>query len=153
MSLDLVVANAITSGTLVQTVADQNQNASALSLAEQEVQVNGQDVIGGTLPLRFIGHTEGMQFGSNTWGRILRLENNGGSGRFYDLGIDEAGNFFINTPASTDSDHALVISPDGTVTIKALGSLQLSGLSTPPPGVQTVDVVVDPSTGTLYKQS
>jgi hypothetical protein len=50
-----------------------------------------------------------------TWGRLLRLT--GMNGTFFDLGIDASGNFFINTPSSTATSHALTISPSGVVTI------------------------------------
>jgi hypothetical protein len=110
MSIDLTIANPI-SGTL-QAVQDQNNNASALSIASNMVQINGQDVVGGALPLIVQGVAVND---GDTWGRLIRLASP--SGAFFDIGIDQNGNLFFNTPNSTQTAHALTISPTGVVTI------------------------------------
>ena len=113
MSLDLVVANSISSGS--QTVQDQNGASSALSLATNQVTVKGQDIVGGALPLILQGSPVGT--GQQTWGRIIRLVGFAGSATFFDIGIDQNGNLFLNGPNSTQTNHIITISPNGTITI------------------------------------
>lgn len=110
MSIDLTIANTI-SGTL-QPVQDQSNNASALSIASNAVLISGQDVVGGALPLVVQGAavTQG-----DSWGRLIRLASP--TGAFFDIGIDQNGNLFFNTSSSTQTSHALTISPTGVVTI------------------------------------
>ncbi|WP_169154281.1 hypothetical protein [Brasilonema bromeliae] len=69
------------------------------------------DIVNASLPL-FIYQT--AKSSDNTWGRVVRLS---GFGNFFDIGIDEQGNFFINSPEDTKTSHALKISPTGVVTI------------------------------------
>jgi hypothetical protein len=139
MSIDLTVASPI-NGT-PQAILDQNNNTSCLSIGTIGAVIKGQDVVGGSLPMQVVGQkpTTGQ-----TWGRLLRLT--GINGTFFDIGVDDSGNLFVNTPSSTQTAHALTISPSGVVTI---GSLTLPNL-TPPSGGST-DVVVD-STGVVHKQ-
>ena len=110
MSIDLTIANPI-SGTL-QAVQDQNNNASGLSIATNSVQITGQDVVGGALPLVVTGT---QVTGGDSWGRLIRLASP--TGAFFDIGIDQNGNLFFNTSNSTQTSHALTISPTGVVTI------------------------------------
>ncbi|ACK71319.1 hypothetical protein PCC7424_2915 [Gloeothece citriformis PCC 7424] len=85
-----------------------------------QVFVSGKDVVGGSLPLRVQSITTPQEFAqAKTWGRVVRLEQTT-SKTFFDLGIDKNGNFFINAPQSSASVHALIIAPDGTVTIPKL---------------------------------
>ena len=62
---------------------------------------------------------------AKTWGRVIRVVDIGTSKAFYDIGIDKAGNLFINTPQSSQTSHVLTISPDGQVTIT--GNLTVTG--------------------------
>lgn len=74
----------------------------------------GKDLVGRELPMVIKGETTPEEFQSGaTWGRILRLQSPSG---FYDLGIDEQGNFFINTPSDSKDSHAFMISQAGVVT-------------------------------------
>lgn len=141
MSINLTVASAI-SGTL-QPVTDQNNNAGALSLGTTGAAVKGVDSVGICLPMEIIGKTPAT---GDSWGRLLRLS--GMNGTYFDFGIDAKGNLFINTPSSTATSHALTMSPSGVVSI---GSLTLPNL-TATPGI-TADVVIDPATGIVHKQS
>ncbi|MCC5660890.1 hypothetical protein LC608_28745 [Nostoc sp. XA010] len=75
------------------------------------VTIQGKDIVGSTLPLIV---EQKAQFPENTWGRVIRLVDS--KGQFFDLGIDEQGNFFINTPKDTKTSHSLTISPSGLVT-------------------------------------
>jgi hypothetical protein len=156
MSADLTVASAISKNPQpVQTQASA-ENSSALFLASEMVQVLGQDVVGDSMPLWVQGSTSlGSYQAGTTWGRLIRVVDVGTSGAFYDIGIDQWGNLFINSPRSSESQHVLTLSTDGTlrVNVLAIDQLQLTGLTSPPPGVSTVDVVIDPQTGKLYRQS
>lgn len=88
--------------------------------SENQFFVTGKDIVGGSLPLRVQSLTTPQEFDEgSTWGRVVRLEQKTNL-TFFDLGIDEDGNFFINTPQSSASSHALTIAPDGTVTIPQL---------------------------------
>lgn len=114
MSIDLVVPNPIASG--MQPVQDQNNNTSALSISLAGVLVKGQDVVGGSLPLIVQGTPVGS--GQQTWYRLVRFQGAGGSGgQFFDLGIDQSGNLFLNGPSSTATNHIISISPSGAITI------------------------------------
>jgi hypothetical protein len=61
----------------------------------------------------------------NSWGRVIRVTGNNAPiiqpyniHSFFDIGVDDQGNFFINSPAdTTKTSHALTISPTGVVTI------------------------------------
>ena len=61
----------------------------------------------------------------NSWGRVIRVTGNNAPiiqpyniPSFFDIGVDDQGNFFINSPAdTTKTSHALTISPTGVVTI------------------------------------
>lgn len=154
MSVDLVVASAISGSPT--PVLDQNGNQSAISLSTQQVSVIGTDQVGGSMPESVAGKTSTTAYSNGTtWGRLIRFQDQGTSNVFYDIGIDRNGNLFFNSPGSTASQHVLTLSQTGTLTVNAMaiGQLQLSGLTTPPAGVTTVDVVVDPTTGNLYRQS
>jgi|GEM_PF-3806870 len=73
----------------------------------------GKDIVGVSLPLYVQNIAQAPE---NTWGRILRLNAPQFNQVFFDLGIDEKGNFFINSPKDTKTSHSLVITPDGHVT-------------------------------------
>ena len=154
MSNDLTVSSTINSG--LQQVQGQSGGSSALFVATNQVQSQGQDQVGFALPFWVQGTTSlnAYQQGT-TWGRLIRVEDIGTSGAFYDIGIDQTGNLFINAEQSTETQHILTLSSAGNlqVNLLSINQLQLTGLNTPPSGVNTVDVVVDPQTGNLYRQS
>lgn len=55
---------------------------------------NARDQIGAGMPMEIDAVTVGQTYGSNTYGRILRL-NNLTQGQIYDFGVGNTGNFFI----------------------------------------------------------
>lgn len=82
--------------------------------------IQGKDIVGSSLPL--IVEQKAQFSTENTWGRVIRLVGSTGpQAPFFDLGIDEQGNFFINTPQDTKTSHSLTISPSGVVTIPRRG--------------------------------
>ncbi|MGI8502319.1 MAG: hypothetical protein ACR2LR_14455 [Hassallia sp.] len=87
--------------------------ASINSTNPDSVIITGKDIVGGSLPL-IVEQT--AKSPENTNGRLVRLS---GSGVFFDIGIDEQGNFFINTPQDTKTSHTLTISQKGVLTIPA----------------------------------
>jgi hypothetical protein len=114
MSIDLNVPSPIS--VTPQTVSDQNNNPSALSLGSQSVGITGADVVGGPMPLVLTGNTTAAQYqGGTTWGRLIRLQDHGTSGRFFDIGIDQNGNLFVNSGSSTETKHILTLTPDGAL--------------------------------------
>jgi hypothetical protein len=129
------------SGTL-QIVQDGNGNNTALALAAQAVSISGQDVPDQALPLLVFGTPAGN--GPNPgWGRVVRISTNAaanaGWDNFFDFGIDDSGNFFINGPGSGQSAHVLAI---------AKGGIQPS--TSAPAGANLQSVSVDTNTGFLY---
>jgi len=83
--------------------------------------ITGKDIVGSTLPLIV---TNTATSSENTWGRVIRITGNNAAivppynrNSFFDLGVDDEGNFFINTPNDTKTAHSLMISPTGVVTI------------------------------------
>ena len=128
----------------LKPVGDHDGKRSALWIATEQAQVRGKDVVGGSMPLMVFADPTREDFDEGrTWGRLIRLSNSGMCGDFYDIGIDKEGNLFINSSKM-----------NGVLTIKPYGQLSLNpyGLKPPPPGVETVEVVVDPKTGQLYKK-
>jgi len=86
--------------------------------------ISGKDIVNQSLPLR-VTNTAGSS--ENTWGRVIRITGNNAaivypSNRtsFFDIGVDNEGNFFINSPADTKTSHSLTISPSGVVKIPRL---------------------------------
>ena len=145
MSLDLVVPNQLgTNLGGVQQVSDQNNNPSALYLSSNSVKVKGQDICGFALPVFLEQNTSGMTYTpalgpNNTLGRFIRFANNTSTGSwFYDVGIDQNGNLFINGNNSANGPTnapILKISQQGEVTIT--GDLIVQGRIFNP-GVQTL---------------
>lgn len=87
--------------------------ASVNSSNPDSTVITGKDIVDASLPL-IVEQT--AKSPENTFGRLVRLSGTGG---FFDIGIDEQGNFFINTPEDTKTSHALTISSKGVVTIPA----------------------------------
>ena len=128
------------SGTL-QTVQDGKGNNTALALANKGIEVRGQDVPKLPLPLVVFGTPAGS--GSKPgWGRVVRISTAGaGFDPFFDFGIDDSGNFFINGPGSSPSAHVLAI---------AKGGIQSS--TSAPAGANLKSLFVDTNSGFLYYQ-
>jgi len=113
MSIDVTVPNSFSSGP--QTLQDQNNVQTSLTLGNNQAIVIGQDIVGGALPLQIRGQAVGS--GQQTWGRLIRLVGIGGPNNFFDIGIDQNGNLFLNGPSSTATNHILSVSPTGAITI------------------------------------
>jgi hypothetical protein len=84
--------------------------------------ITGRDIVGASLPLAV---TNAATSSENTWGRVIRVTGNNAAivppyniNSFFDIGVDDAGNFFINSPTDTKTSHSLMISPDGHVTLR-----------------------------------
>jgi hypothetical protein len=84
--------------------------------------ITGKDIVGASLPLAV---TNTATSSENTWGRVIRVTGNNAAivppyniNSFFDIGVDDAGNFFINSPTDTKTSHSLMISPDGHVTLR-----------------------------------
>lgn len=142
MSIDLVVNTGI-SETNLSPISDQKGAVSGFSIAKVATKVDGLDTVGSSLPLSVSSGPTSEQFkNGETWGRLIRLDSTAG---FYDLGIDEKGNLFINSSSSTASNHVLTISPKGEIFFNPSGIQIASG--------PTVDLVIDKTTGQLCRQS
>ena len=83
--------------------------------------IRGKDIVNGNFPLVVINTATSSE---NTWGRVIRVTGDNAPiipfyniKSFFDIGIDDQGNFFINSPVDTKTSHSLMISPDGVVTI------------------------------------
>jgi hypothetical protein len=84
--------------------------------------ITGKDIVSQSLPLTV---TNTATSSENTWGRVIRITGNNAAilppyttrNSFFDIGVDDQGNFFINSQADTKTSHSLMISPDGVVTI------------------------------------
>jgi hypothetical protein len=83
--------------------------------------ISGKDVVGVSLPLIV---TNTATSSEDTWGRVIRVTGDNAAivppyniKSFFDIGVDDQGNFFINSPVDTKTSHSLMISPDGVVTI------------------------------------
>jgi len=85
--------------------------------------ISGKDIPHVSFPL-FV--TNNATSSENTWGRVVRISSGNNSPivppyrdsrYFFDIGIDDQGNFFINSPVDTKTSHSVMISPDGVVTV------------------------------------
>ena len=78
--------------------------------------VNGRDMVGSAMPAYIGASTAGQIFGTNTFGRIMRLENTT-LGAFVDIGMDQNSAFFISKSGSYNPNADFVISNTGNVGI------------------------------------
>ena len=84
--------------------------------------ITGKDIGNVSFPLIVTNNAGVIE---NSFGRVLRVTGTNAPlvqpyniPSFFDLGVDDQGNFFINSPADrTKTSHSLMISPDGVVTI------------------------------------
>jgi hypothetical protein len=121
-----------TAGHFGACVTDETGNKSALWLQKQDqVTILGKDVLGVSLPLQVVGDEQDSDYTSGkTWGRLVRLGiGAAGWNNFYDIGLDKAGNLFINSKSSTATQHVLTITPSGDVVIQ--GNLTVKGKINP----------------------
>jgi hypothetical protein len=95
--------------------------ARVQELGDNTTFISGKDIVGGDYPL-VVSNTATSS--ENTWGRVIRVTGNNAAivppyniHSFFDIGVDDQGNFFINSPTDTKTSHSLMISPDGVVTI------------------------------------
>jgi hypothetical protein len=95
--------------------------ATIQEVGSDQTYITGKDIVNKSLPLRV---TNTAKSSEDTWGRVIRVTgNNAALGppdnrpSFFDIGVDNQGNFFINSPVDTKTSHSLVISPNGVVTI------------------------------------
>jgi len=84
--------------------------------------INGKDIVGASLPLAVTNNATSSE---NTWGRVIRVTGKNADSvppyninSFFDIGVDNQGNFFINSPTDTKTSHSLTISHDGHVWIR-----------------------------------
>jgi hypothetical protein len=84
--------------------------------------ITGKDIVGASLPLAVTNNATSSE---NTWGRVIRVTGKNAAivppyniNSFFDIGIDDQGNFFINSPTDTKTSHSLTISPSGHVTVR-----------------------------------
>jgi hypothetical protein len=84
--------------------------------------ITGKDIVGASLPLAVTNNATSSE---NTWGRVIRVTGKNAAivpphniNSFFDIGVDDAGNFFINSPTDTKTSHSLMISPTGHVTLR-----------------------------------
>jgi hypothetical protein len=83
--------------------------------------ITGKDIVDVSMPLTVTNTAGTVQ---NSWGRVIRVTGNNAPivppynvKSFFDIGVDDQGNFFINSPVDTKTSHSLMISPNGVVTI------------------------------------
>jgi len=84
--------------------------------------ITGKDIGNVSFPLIVTNNAGVIE---NSFGRVLRVTGTNAPivqpyniPSFFDFGVDDRGNFFINSPADrTKTSHSLMISPDGVVTI------------------------------------
>jgi hypothetical protein len=112
-------ANTFTAGnTFNGNVLIDPTGSTSFSINNLFTLVSGRDIVGGDLPLIALGDANGLVFGTGggqTLGRIFRLVQDNAVDRFYDMGIDGSGNFFITNQAATTT--AFQINVGGGVTI------------------------------------
>ena len=105
-------------------------------------EVIGNDTVGGTMPMRLLQDTSGQTYGTDTYGRLLRLKDDGQTSAFYDVGIDVNASLFISKKASTTA--AMTIAADGKVgigsavpatTLDVVGTIRMNSALQTPTGI------------------
>lgn len=84
--------------------------------------ITGKDIGNVSFPLIVTNNAGVIE---NSWGRVLRVTGTNAPiippynvHSFFDIGVDDEGNFFINSPAdTTKTSHSLMITRDGVVKI------------------------------------
>jgi len=96
--------------------------AKVQELNDGSTSITGKDIVSVSIPL-YVTNTATAS--ENTWGRVVRITGNNAAivspynrPSFFDIGVDNQGNFFINSPSDTKTTHSLMISPNGKVTIR-----------------------------------
>ena len=82
--------------------------------AQRSITINYTDTVGGFLPLQTDDDIRGLTYGSNTFGRQIRISRQQNIW-FYDIGLNANNDFFITKKNGTTS--AFVISNNGNVGI------------------------------------
>lgn len=95
---------------------------------------NGRDEVGFGMPMTIDAVTSGQTYGSNTYGRILRL-NNATQSLFYDFGIGSGGNFFL-AQGNNYSPAVFNVSNSGRIGIRTAAPSFLFEVS---PGTTTIN--------------
>jgi hypothetical protein len=95
--------------------------ATIQEVSSVETQITGKDIVSNSLPLIV---TNTATSSENTWGRVIRITGSNAAripptnrNSYFDIGVDNEGNFFINSPSDTKTSHSLMISPSGVVKI------------------------------------
>lgn len=96
-------------------------NVSALG--QTALLVNGRDTLGISLPVHILVDTTTQVFDTNTFGRLLRFQDQRAGAGIYDLGIDGNSSFFITTKNAVTGAKAFVVT--------AAGKIGINGILTP----------------------
>ncbi len=175
MSVKLTVGQNL--NVTAQKVKDEAGNSSSLCLTKNgNVGIGKTDPahkldVNGTIRLRSSNLGEGLYFAKGyslgDGSQRFRLQRNFNPGlvfRIFEVVLsdpDEKGEFFFdNVDVYPDDDNAQRLGTEDNRwselhAAKGLFTegLNLANLTTPPPGVSTVDLVIDPKTGTIYRKN
>lgn len=95
--------------------------ATVQERSNDDTLITGKDIVGESLPLTVVNTATASE---DTWGRIIRITGQNAPiipidsiNSYFDIGVDDEGNLFINSPVDTKTSHSLMISPTGVVTI------------------------------------
>ena len=175
MSVNLKIDNNL--GARAQRVKDQAGNSSSLSLTksgnvgigttspQHKLDVNG------TLKIKSNNKGEGIFFAETKYvlgdfSQQLRLQREVGGVvlRIFEIVLsdpNQKGSFFFdNVDVLPDDDNTLRLGTEDNRWSELHAAkghftegLNLTNLTTPPPGVSTVDLVMDPQTGKIYRKN
>jgi hypothetical protein len=115
--------NVLSTGTLT---FDPPTDFAGISTTSEIISITGRDEVGDDYPLVLTGDVNGQTFGTGggqTLGRLLRLAQDGAVDRFYDMGIDGSGNFYVMNQGTTT--QALRIGVSGGISVQS-GALTLA---------------------------
>lgn len=175
MSTDLTIDHEL--DTTAQYVKDQGGNSSSLSLTKEGnvgIGTTSPDHkldIDGTIRIKSSSIGKGIYFINTDFSlgdgsHRFRLQRNFQSTnlRIFEVLLNDVGQkgefFFDNVDVFPDDDNRQSLGKKENRWSELHAAkghftegINLSNLSTPPPGVNTVDLVIDPQTGTIYRKS
>ncbi len=175
MSTDLTIDHEL--NTTAQSVKDQDGNSSSLSLTKEgnvgigTTNPNHTLDVNGTIRIKSSALGQGIYFINTDFSlgdgsHRFRLQRNFQSTnlRIFEVllsDINQKGEFFfdnVDVYPDDDNKQSLGKKENRWSELHAAKGyftegLNLTNLTTPPPGVNTVDLVIDPKTGTIYRKS
>jgi hypothetical protein len=126
------------------------------------LQVSGSDITGSALPVVINTNTSTQTYGTNTYGRMIRLRDLTTGTPFYDMGVDDSLSFFIASNGDYGNSSIVIKKSNNYVGINQktpTNELHVSSTSNPlrleglQPGTASDSIMTVNSTGVVRKRT